>query len=59
MELRRNVHINDISDLFENGSCRFVLNKSLGQILEKSYLHYRGNIFLSDAYETGSECLPK
>ena len=73
MKLSQNVYLNEISEEFKNGS-RWVKNvglktRSLGQILEKPYVHSRGHIFsliimkfgqnvcldkISDEFENGS-----
>ena len=42
--LGQNICLDNISDEFENESCR-VKSRSLGQILEKPGVHSRGHIF--------------
>ena len=44
MKLDQNVYFDEMSDEFENGSCR-LKTRSLGQILVKPCVRYRGQIF--------------
>ena len=44
MKLGQNVYLDEISDEFENGSFR-VKTMSLGQILDKPCVSFRGHIF--------------
>ena len=43
MKLGQNVCLDEISDEFENGLCRATTG-SLRQILDKSYVHFRGHV---------------
>ena len=64
MKLGQNVYLNEISEEFKNGS-RWVKNvglktRSLGQILEKPYVHSRGHIFSPIIMKFGQNvCLDK
>ena len=59
MKLGQNVSLDEISKELENGSCR-VKNRSLGQILEKPCVHFRGHIFSLIIMKLGqNDCLDK